>query len=419
LTKSREIEVGLTPYSVSAIHPFQQVLLFILFLCGDYSVISLVMVLIRKRYFRTHCSQLLTNDQFRRTNTIQMDQSSVFDRAFTWNPATPKTPKFNRKSRRGLISGPTDARAMGGFIPDEENGTRNHSDENGEKGKERVVEDSEELAIPSRIQESPVSMTRLQTRSRVSFRPSIEITRPVPLGDVEDELEGPTADGSIDSGKYEGDEPTPSTGLSHTRTITIDPPTAQYQARQRIRSQTRGISMSGPSPKTQSHGTPLVQYNTLPSPIPKPERNKHTGLGGFNPTHLFSYLLPNRTKSTITRHFSRPGLSRKMTILTNANANAGSYTTKSSGDSEGMWGGMMTGAARWMPDTLASLVVGRNSRFFTEELDDEELEQIGGVEYRALRLLSYAVAAVSPITSGASQSGTKRDGAAGQGRLMR
>jgi hypothetical protein len=40
-------------------------------------------------------------------------------------------------------------------------------------------------------------------------------------------------------------------------------------------------------------------------------------------------------------------------------------------------------------------VVGRNSRFFTEELDDEDLEKIGGVEYRALRLLSYAVAAVS------------------------
>jgi hypothetical protein len=40
--------------------------------------------------------------------------------------------------------------------------------------------------------------------------------------------------------------------------------------------------------------------------------------------------------------------------------------------------------------------VGRNSRFYTEELDDEELEQVGGVEYRALRLLSYAVAAVSP-----------------------
>jgi hypothetical protein len=324
-----------------------------------------------------------------------MDQGSVFDRAFTWNPASPKTPKFNRKSRRGLISGPTNARAMGGFIPDEENGTRNHSQINGDesqKGKQRFSEGSEELAIPPRIQESPVSMTRLQTRSRVSFRPSIEITRPVPLGDVEDELEGPTAHGSIDAEKNE----TPSTGLSHTKTIQIDLPTAQYQARQRIRSQTRGMSMNGPSPTAQTHETPLVQYKTLPSPIPKPERNKHSGLGGFNPTHLIPYLLPNRTKSTISRHISRPELSRKMTILTNANANAGSYTTKPSADSEGMWGGMMTGAARWMPDTLASLVVGRNSRFFTEELDDEQLEQIGGVEYRALRLLSYAVAAVSP-----------------------
>jgi hypothetical protein len=294
---------------------------------------------------------------------------------------------------------------MGGFIPDEENGIRNHSNENGEKGKERLMEGNEVSAIPLRVQESPVSMTRLQTRSRVSFRPSIEITRPVPLGDVEDELEGPTADGSIESEKNERDEATPSTRLSQTRTITIDPPTAQYQARQRIRSQTRGLSMSGPSPKTQSHAIPLVQYKTLPSPIPKPERNKHTGLGGFNPTHLIPYLLPNRTKSTITRHFSRPELSRKMTILTNANAN---YTTKQSGDSEGMWGGMMTGAARWMPNTLASLVVGRNSRFFTEELDDEELEQIGGVEYRALRLLSYAVAAVGPASHSARRSDRAR-----------
>jgi len=95
-----------------------------------------------------------------------------------------------------------------------------------------------------------------------------------------------------------------------------------------------------------------------------------------------------------------------MTILTNANA---SYTTKPSGDSEGMWGGMITGAARWMPDTLASLVVGRNSRFFTEELDDEELEQIGGVEYRALRLLSYAVAAVSLSSLSDRRSKGKRD----------
>lgn len=37
------------------------------------------------------------------------------------------------------------------------------------------------------------------------------------------------------------------------------------------------------------------------------------------------------------------------------------------------------------------LVVGRNSDFHTETLSDEQLEKIGGAEYRALRLLSYLV----------------------------
>jgi hypothetical protein len=355
------------------------------------------MVLIRKRYFRTHCSQLLTNDQLRRTNTIRSDQGSVFDRAFTWNSHSPATPKFNTESRSGLISGPTNARAMGGFIPDEEDGTRNHSQINGDesqKGKQRFSEGSEALAIPPRIRESPLSMTRAQTRSRVCFRPTIEIDRPVSLDDIEDELEGPTAGGSIDSEKNENDKSTPSTGLSQTRTIHIDLPTAQYQARQRIRSQTRGLSMIGPSPKTQTPETPLIRYQTLPSPIPKPERNKHRGLGGYKPSHLLPHLLPKRTKLSIHRRISRPDLLSKTTILTNP-THAGRYTTKPNADWEERWGGMLTGAAKWMPHTLASLVVGRNSRFFTEELDDEDLEQIGGVEYRALRLLSYAIPAVS------------------------
>lgn len=41
------------------------------------------------------------------------------------------------------------------------------------------------------------------------------------------------------------------------------------------------------------------------------------------------------------------------------------------------------------------LVVGRNSNFHTESLTDNQLEEIGGAEYRALRLLSYLVPAVS------------------------
>ena len=42
----------------------------------------------------------------------------------------------------------------------------------------------------------------------------------------------------------------------------------------------------------------------------------------------------------------------------------------------------------------AVITVGRNSRFHTEGLTDAHLEEIGGVEYRALRVLGYLVAAV-------------------------
>jgi hypothetical protein len=120
-------------------------------------------------------------------------------------------------------------------------------------------------------------------------------------------------------------------------------------------------------------------------------------MGGFpHPLSLIPYILPNSIRSKVIQRFSKPELSRKMTLLTNPNAIT---TDQEKEEDESGWSGLVTSAARWMPDTLASLVVGRNSRFYTEELDDEELEQVGGVEYRALRLLSYAVAAVSrPIT---------------------
>jgi hypothetical protein len=45
----------------------------------------------------------------------------------------------------------------------------------------------------------------------------------------------------------------------------------------------------------------------------------------------------------------------------------------------------------WLPDSIDGLIIGRNSEFFTDELTDEQLERLGGIEYRALRFLSYFV----------------------------
>ena len=49
----------------------------------------------------------------------------------------------------------------------------------------------------------------------------------------------------------------------------------------------------------------------------------------------------------------------------------------------------------WIPDSIDGLIVGRNSEFNTDQLTDEQLEHLGGIEYRALRFLSYFIFAVS------------------------
>lgn len=52
---------------------------------------------------------------------------------------------------------------------------------------------------------------------------------------------------------------------------------------------------------------------------------------------------------------------------------------------------------RWLHKglELEGLSIGRNSDFHTDELSDEQLEALGGIEYRALSALSWIVLCVS------------------------
>lgn len=334
------------------------------------SIVSLVMVLVRKRYFRVYCSQLLKNDYFRRTNTIMPDRQGFLSRTFTRNPASPGGGERNgnrstgSKSKRGQrvsrmdISGPSDGRALGSVIPDKEDGI-----------------------VGREMAESPTSFHR----SRTSFRPSMEIQP------ANESMDGPTAQGSVEEANG---GPKASAGIPHTRTIQLpaDEPTQQFQARQRIRTQSRAMSLGlAVPPKTVQH--PINVTMTMPSPLPRPDAAKHSGMGGFGtPLQWLPHLLPERAKISLQRRVSRPQLERQTTILTNARV-------QHNDEGEEDWSAtLMSSMARWMPDTLTHLVVGRNSRFFSEELDDDDLEQIGGVEYRALRLLSYFIAAVGLLS---------------------
>ncbi|KAH9477208.1 Low-affinity potassium transport protein [Psilocybe cubensis] len=106
-----------------------------------------------------------------------------------------------------------------------------------------------------------------------------------------------------------------------------------------------------------------------PSNIPgvppeKQNASKYQGLGGFpGPIHLANQAL----KLVIPQTYHK--MERTMTMTT--------VTT------------LQSTATPWL--NFNGLVVGRNSDFRTDSLTDSELEDLGGAEYRALKLLSWLV----------------------------
>jgi hypothetical protein len=50
---------------------------------------------------------------------------------------------------------------------------------------------------------------------------------------------------------------------------------------------------------------------------------------------------------------------------------------------------------RWLPPGVRGVVVGRNSQIYDEELDNDDLEMFAAIEYKALKVLTYFVIAVS------------------------
>lgn len=62
----------------------------------------------------------------------------------------------------------------------------------------------------------------------------------------------------------------------------------------------------------------------------------------------------------------------------------------------------MNTRTRSVPYISFEAIIGRNSRFY--DLQEEELEELGGVEYRALRMLLWLVPVVRALLSSMSSS---------------
>ncbi|WVF71000.1 hypothetical protein IAT40_005796 [Kwoniella sp. CBS 6097] len=427
---------GLVTVNLSALHPFQQVLLFLLFVIGDPTFVSLLMVLIRKRYFRTHCEQLLLNDRLRRTKTIYPDPA--FEGfTTTKNP----NPHWTEKTIRGLggrsaekgkkakkaiwISSPVEGHRIEGFVDERD---QHPNDQDQDQEHEHARNDCE--GGRAGVNDSPVEMTAEESRQATMDR-----SQPSTIGRGRSTalVISPSPNGSTRGFTTAVATPTTYNAQSpvnphmdahtHGQPHTHVEPT--FHARQRIRAQTRALTLARtasinvaslehphphPPPSNATHPEHISRINaalyhptsfpvtfsnahtqTQPqSPTarasPHPSGHKNTGYGGFpTPLEIIRDLMPQKAKAKLAHPV------RKLELVTHPTY-APIPESHRHGGHEESWAEAIKGSvAKWMPEGLGGLIVGRNSRFWTEELDDEELEQIGGVEYRGLRLLSYLV----------------------------
>ncbi|KAF8576740.1 TrkH-domain-containing protein [Ramaria rubella] len=198
---------------------------------------------------------------------------------------------------------------------------------------------------------------------------TMESVSPEPTKNVE--AVTPTDQSSFPLRRNASLAPATPTGVSHGVEFTASTTLSPTVTRRRFRSINESVT---PSFAILSDSS---QINRAPYPIDL-GKLKHRGLGGF----------PGGW--TVVRSIARcvfPETYRKLKrTLTVPN-------TKTLASHQSIQVSTHVKAAKptsWLNFDI--LVVSRNSLFHTHILSDEELEEIGGVEYRALRLLSYLVA---------------------------
>lgn len=356
--------------SISTLQPIQQVILFFLFVIGDFTFVSWFMVLVRKRFFRRHCEKLLL-----RNNLNPKRTKTIFDKAFTLSSKITR----HKEYAGGPISGPTDARPAQDYVEERMESPVDM------RGSERPISSiAEEVESPTEMERglSPVNEKSGSTTAQSSVRESYAQPYAQPGISISPKTQLP------------GQLPPLQIPAGRTRTIQISATSPRPpNARQQLRARSRGMSLATISDHSQRQATSLPQIHN----IPEPDHHKNTGMGGFpTPVQIFNHLLPTNTKSTLRQRLAKP--ERRYTLFSRTETIQPTDPEAASDDS---WDNVKVTVARWMPEKLGGLVIGRNSRFFTEELDDEALEQLGGVEYRALRLLSYLVPAVGNAIGGA------------------
>ncbi|KAJ6490216.1 potassium transporter [Mycena vitilis] len=281
---------GLTTINLSTITPWQQVILYILMLIGDITVVSWIMVLVRKWYFKNVCQYIdfRSHHRMKKTRTMVLKSISSPIAMFKQREEVPAREKPENPTFQ-LVQ-PTPKATLNVYTADQQD-----LDDDA-----HVLSDARTFSSSPRAASILLSPSSTHSPRAVNFGHTTSTEHPVRLQTIREGVAFPR------------------------RTATI------YSSNRKV----------------------------------EPENKKFEGNGGFpGPVTLARKFLKRGAPTTYRK------LERKMTMP---------YTET-----------LAAKDAPWL--SFDGLVVGRNSAFRTESLSDEQLEFIGGVEYRALRLLSYLI----------------------------
>ncbi|KAI0367488.1 TrkH-domain-containing protein [Pilatotrama ljubarskyi] len=348
---------GLSTVNLSTLTVLQQVILCLLMAMGDVTIVAWVMVLVRLRYFREHIMER------QRNKTVLQSIRDRITRVVTGSrPLVPQkhvedgTEKHAQHGSDGIqASDGIGAALAGGALTGLGLGIA--------LGTGEISEDSQQAA---RQKESGLGLSQDRPWSDTSSYIQIQVDSPMRASPSEDLTVhvGPEERGIVmDAHSF--------TSSPRSAAVPLQSPTSQRSNHLQY-----GFS---PYPAISDVGTirrrpgvPVPRRRTIivppkMEPIPSGQavlgqRNKDQGLGGFpGPWEL--------SKRLVQRYY--PNLYRRLVAMT--------VRERSSTH------------MKWLGESLKDLVIGRNGDIHTEELTDEQLEELGGIEYRALRLLSYIV----------------------------
>ncbi|KAJ7863239.1 potassium transporter [Mycena leptocephala] len=294
---SANANVGLTTVNLSTTTPWQQVILYILMVIGDFTVVSWIMVLVRKWYFRNVCQYVDYRSHRGPTKSRTMFLKSISSPVAMFKQTEEVPTQEKSENPTFDLIQPTPGVTLEGYGSDAAKGEK---PEGISQDEERVLSDARTFSSSPRATSILLSPVATQSPRGVNFGLTTSIDHPLRLQTVREGVAFPR------------------------RTATI------YSSNRKI----------------------------------EPENRKFEGRGGFpGPVALAKRLFKRGAPVTYRK------LERKMTLP---------YTAT-----------LVAKETPWL--SFDGLVVGRNSAFRTETLTADQLEFIGGVEYRALRLLSYFI----------------------------